>query len=204
MKPTPTALLGLFALFTPAYAVLTKGYIQIKGANWEKGVNLSTLFDDYDGDVIASDAATPLKVQLDLERAQTTDSNVEILNGFWTDLYPYLGVSARSDYDVNPTSPYIGFVNVQETPDAHLQRKENSFTACYPNPMAGLPYQASAIWRYDPSAGGKLTPTVLGLDGSRLPYAIQGGWWEDNFHFSVGASSRPGEQLGFFFVPTTE
>ena len=42
---------------------------------------------------------------------------------------------------------YIGFINVAQTPDAQLQQKENAFTACYPNGMQELPFQASAIVR---------------------------------------------------------
>lgn len=57
----------------------TKGYIHIKAQTWERGVNLSTLYDSFDGDILASETDTPLQVRLNLEKAQTVDSDIEIL-----------------------------------------------------------------------------------------------------------------------------
>ncbi|KAJ3511450.1 hypothetical protein NMY22_g15643 [Coprinellus aureogranulatus] len=187
------------ALALPAYAALTKGTIQIKSPSAEKGVTLSTFFDDYDADIIATENQPALQVQIDLERAQKEDSDIEVLNGFWVpDLYRYLGVSARGRayLDWNPTFyPIVGFINVQQTPDAYPLQKENAFTACYPNGMQELPFQASAIWRYDP-ANRKLTPKILALNGTQLPVIVDGGWYEGNFGFSaVAPSNRTGEPL---------
>ncbi|TEB26280.1 hypothetical protein FA13DRAFT_1817072 [Coprinellus micaceus] len=209
MKLVLSTLLGLTGLIAQSYAALTKGTIQIKGPSWDEGVTLSTFFDDYDADILASNALTPLQVQIDLERAQEVDSDIEILNGFWTDLYRYFGVSARSRNDVAPDSGYaphiyIGFINVAQTPDAHLQQKENAFTACYPNGMMELPFQASAIWRYDPASGGKLTPKILGLNGEPLPVAIHGGTYEGRVGFSANGNYTQTEVLEFFFIPAKE
>jgi hypothetical protein len=50
--------------------VSTQGYIEVKSPAWGKGVELTTKFDSYGGDIIASDSGTPLQVQLDVENAQ--------------------------------------------------------------------------------------------------------------------------------------
>ncbi|KAJ3511449.1 hypothetical protein NMY22_g15644 [Coprinellus aureogranulatus] len=80
----------------------TKGTIEIKKpGSTEKGAIVSTFFDEYDGDIIASDGVAPpaLQVQIDLEKAAKEDSDIEVLNGFWApDLYRYFGLSARESY----------------------------------------------------------------------------------------------------------
>ncbi|KAF6745792.1 hypothetical protein DFP72DRAFT_1076940 [Ephemerocybe angulata] len=84
-----------------------------------------------------------------------------------------------------PHSPRFDFVNVQQTPNTSLQRKENSLTACYPNSLEALPYQASAVVhvfylmdrKYDPSNGG-LTPTFIAQNCTGLPLVIYGGEYE--------------------------
>ncbi|KAJ3541745.1 hypothetical protein NMY22_g3768 [Coprinellus aureogranulatus] len=160
----------------------TKGTIEIKKpGSTEKGAVVSTFFDDYDGDIIASDGVAPpaLQVQIDLEKAEKEDSDIEVLNGFWApDLYRYFGLSSRESY----WPSLMSFMNVQQTPSALPQRKENAFTACYPNPMSELPLQASAIWRYNPETR-ILTPKVLALNGTQLPRVLTGGWYEGNCEF---------------------
>lgn len=79
----------------------TKGYVELRGPNWEKGVKLSTLFDTYDGDVIGSDTEPALQVQMDLERAQTTESDIEILVGF-------LSHSSKSRIDLSISERVLG------------------------------------------------------------------------------------------------
>ncbi|KAH6910674.1 hypothetical protein BKA70DRAFT_90818 [Coprinopsis sp. MPI-PUGE-AT-0042] len=197
-------------LAIPSYAALTKGHILVKGLNWAKGVKLSTEFDQYDADIFASDSFPTLQVQMDLEKAQTTETNIEVLNGFWADVYPFIGISAPRVGDLNwnpPFSPYVGVINVQQTPDASLKQKENAFTACYPNSLEGLPYQASAIWRYDPSKGGKLTPTFLALNGTRLPTAFLGALDNGSVWFNLNGHSEttnPDVVLELFFIPSAE
>ncbi|KAF6750967.1 hypothetical protein DFP72DRAFT_1048072 [Ephemerocybe angulata] len=190
--------LSLFTgLITCCRAGLTKGYIQVKGESWERGMNLSTLFDLDVGDILASESATPLRVQIDLNQAQKVDSDIEILNGFWIDMYPFLGINSRGRtfFDWHPPYfPTLSFINVQRTPNAQLQQRENSYTACYPNPMDELPFQASAIWRYDPSSK-KLTPTILGLNGTRLSLAIHGYSYDGYYQFNAVAPSPSREPL---------
>ncbi|KAJ3541746.1 hypothetical protein NMY22_g3769 [Coprinellus aureogranulatus] len=187
----------------------TKGTVQIKAPSAEKGVTLSTFFDDYDADIIATENQPALQVQIDLERAQKEDSDIEILNGFWVPTCTGTSVSVREAERILTGTqrkfyPIVGFINVQQTPDAYPLQKENAFTACYPNGMQELPFQASAIWRYDP-ANRKLTPKILALNGTQLPVIVDGGWYEGNFGFSaVAPSNRTGEPLEFFFVPETE
>ncbi|TFK24679.1 hypothetical protein FA15DRAFT_694246 [Coprinopsis marcescibilis] len=148
-----------------------------------------------------------LEVQIDLDRAQTTESDIEILNGFWADIYKYLGISVRDSFSASwypPYSPYGSFLNVQQTPGPELLRKENAFTASYPNSMQGLPWQASAVWRYDPSSR-KLTPTFLAVNGTRLPAEVYGGIYEGNCYFNIyGTGVPPGgqsETVEFYFLP---
>jgi hypothetical protein len=40
---------------------------------------MSTKYDDYDGDMYGSDTAPALEVQMDLEKAQTTETDIEVL-----------------------------------------------------------------------------------------------------------------------------
>ncbi|KAF6750961.1 hypothetical protein DFP72DRAFT_908930 [Ephemerocybe angulata] len=149
MKITFLAIVALSGFVASCLGKTTKGYIQIKAPTWEKGVNLTTLFDYYDGGILGSEADPTLEVQMDLDKAQSTDSDIEILNGFWSDMYRYLGVCARDRYSIEywqpPYYPYFDFIYVQQTPDAQPKQKENSLTACYPNPLQELPFQASAI-----------------------------------------------------------
>ncbi|KAH6910676.1 hypothetical protein BKA70DRAFT_1424332 [Coprinopsis sp. MPI-PUGE-AT-0042] len=186
---------------------LTKGYIHIKGVTWEKAVPLSTNFDPYDADVYGSDTAPALQVQMDLEKGQTTETDIEVLNGFWADLYPYVGVSTQDSYDLTwrpPYGPILKVINVAKTSDANLKQKENALTACYPNSLGGLPYQASAVWKYHPANGGKITPTFIALNGTPLPADIRGGIYEGDVYFQVhghGQAQDPANTLEFFFVP---
>ncbi|KAH6910685.1 hypothetical protein BKA70DRAFT_1463855 [Coprinopsis sp. MPI-PUGE-AT-0042] len=192
-------------------AALTKGFIEVKASGWEKAVRLSTRFDESDCSILASNSAAPLQVQLDLEKARTTETDIEILNGIWADLYRFLGIASLAYYEVAwapPYSPYARFVNVQQTPGPNLEEKENAFAACYPSPTQGLPHQASAIWKYDPTQGGKLTPTYLASNGTRLPAALHGMSREDNVVFGVYGHGRPpidGNQiLELSFIPVAE
>ncbi|KAH6910675.1 hypothetical protein BKA70DRAFT_1146860 [Coprinopsis sp. MPI-PUGE-AT-0042] len=201
------AILTALVLSLPSYAALTKGYIHIKGVTWDKAVPLSTKFDPYDGDLYGSDTSPALEVQMDLEKAQTTETDIEVLNGEWADLYPYVGISSYYDYDLGwrpPNTPVVKILNAGKTEGPALQRKENALTAVYPNPMDALPYQASAIWKYDPANGGKVTPTFIALNGTRLPADIRGGTYEGDVYFQVhghGQAQDPAKTLEFFFVP---
>ncbi|KAJ3528714.1 hypothetical protein NMY22_g9297 [Coprinellus aureogranulatus] len=198
---------GLVACIVQCQGALTKGYIQINGPNMEKALNLSTQFSSFEGYVVASDTAPPLLVQLDLEKAQETESDIEVLNGYWVpDLYRYFGIYATNTLFLEwnpPYHPYIGFINVQQTPDANMIQKENAYTAVYPNPTE-LPYQASAIWRYDPAQGGKLIPMFLGVDGTRMPAIIKGDWYDGGFRFVATAPASTTQPLDFYFTPIVE
>ncbi|KAF6743903.1 hypothetical protein DFP72DRAFT_107011 [Ephemerocybe angulata] len=204
MKLTAVLLFGLAGLAIPCHGI-TRGYIQVKGAKWDKVYNLSTSFDPYDGEVEASLTDPALLVQIDLKKAQTSESDIEVLNGFWIE-YPYLGVTVRDTFSMNwhpPYSPRFDFVYVQQTPSATLQRKENSLTACYPNSLEALPYQASAVWKFDPS-NGRLAPTFIAQNGTRLPLVIYGGEYEGK----VGFSALPppianSEEIELYFIPAT-
>ena len=70
---------------------------------------LSTNFRTYEARIVGTEAAPRLKVQMDLEKAQQTESNIHVLvsidlsphmsssldlqNGFWADVYPFVGIS---------------------------------------------------------------------------------------------------------------
>ncbi|KAH6910645.1 hypothetical protein BKA70DRAFT_1560548 [Coprinopsis sp. MPI-PUGE-AT-0042] len=196
----------------PGYAVLTKGSIQVKGLNWEKAVPLSTDFFTYDARIIATESSPLLQVQMDLEKARQRETNIEILNGFWADVYPFLGIAGQADRDLTwspPRNPIAMVINVPETPDAHLQPGVNAFTAVFPSPLTALPLQASAIWRYDPQSGGKLTATFLAPNGTLLPAQMYYGGTRTKMQFSLfghGLPMDPGyysaEPVDFFFVPS--
>ena len=51
----------------------------MKGSNWEKGIQLSTATDNFDGRIIASEAEPLLKVQMDVDLAQTKEADIQIL-----------------------------------------------------------------------------------------------------------------------------
>ncbi|KAH6910659.1 hypothetical protein BKA70DRAFT_1560563 [Coprinopsis sp. MPI-PUGE-AT-0042] len=210
MKPTPFAVLALAAATLPCYGAMTKGHIQVRGQAWPKGLNLSTEFATWEADLYASQTATPLEVQIDLEKAQTTETDIHILNGFFLE-YPFLGISGRDDKSLAwkpPSTPYVFFMSVQQTPNAKLQKRENSYTAANPTPMLdGLPYQASAIWRYEPSKGGRLSPTLLALNGTRLPVATHG--WTSGTYVALGLDGSGAKvppqgksSVEFYFVPS--
>jgi hypothetical protein len=83
----------------------------------QKMITLTTEFDDFDGRMRATENSSEpvLQVQMDLEKAQETEVDVEITvianssplksrllmyeqNGFWPDLYPYLGITNLAWY----------------------------------------------------------------------------------------------------------
>jgi hypothetical protein len=85
----------------------------------QKTITLTTEFDNYDGRMhVTENTSEPaLQVQMDLEKAEETEVDVEITviekdvtlksrllthaqNGFWTDLYPYLGITNLPGYDM--------------------------------------------------------------------------------------------------------
>lgn len=61
----------------------TKGHIQVKAPNWDKPLTVSTLFDSFEAEAHASETEPPLLVQLDLDKAQRVESDIEVLvSGF--------------------------------------------------------------------------------------------------------------------------
>ncbi|KAH6910667.1 hypothetical protein BKA70DRAFT_90687 [Coprinopsis sp. MPI-PUGE-AT-0042] len=207
MKLTSATVLCAFAL--SCSAALTKGTLQMKTLTSQKTLTLTTEFDSFDGRIFVPEASSEpkLQVQLDIEKAQTTEVDIEILNGFWTDLYPYLGITNNA-YDLNwnpPYAPLAKVMNVQKTQNATMVPKENAFTACNPNGMPGLPPQASAIWKYDP-VDRRILPTFLAPNGTRLPAQLQGNLYEEGLYFNLWGHGRPpsgsSEVLELYFTPT--
>ncbi|KAG2018835.1 hypothetical protein CC2G_008222 [Coprinopsis cinerea AmutBmut pab1-1] len=216
MKLFNYAVLGLIGGILPCHGLLTKGHIRFRVPYWSDTPKyyLSTFLDRDTGcDIVASSQRTRMVFQMDLEEAQTRSTSIEILNGFWSDVYPYFGVSARDrgtagDVWSPPTSPHFEFYSVQQTADANLQQKETSFTACIKHHMEELPFQASAIWRYDPSNKGRLTPHLLALNGTKIPIMIrQGVYGNDAIHFRAFSPSDEGDldyAMELYFEPLEE
>ena len=90
-----------------------------------KTFTLTTEFDSWDGRIMVSETTNEpaLQVQMDLERGQTTEVDIEILvssavsrrpvhlsialqNGFWIDLYPFLGITSGPGFDSTWYPPY--------------------------------------------------------------------------------------------------
>lgn len=106
---------------------------------------------------------------------------------------PTCSMSSHFTYVCDRYGPTMKVMNVAKTEGPALQRKENALTAVHPNPINALPYQASAIvsprssspelskplhkWKYDP-ADGRITPTFIALNGTRLPADIRGGLYD--------------------------
>lgn len=209
MRFTSSTIFALAAAAIPCYGALTRGYIQVRGQAWPQGLTLSTEFATWDADIYASRTATPLEVEIDLQKAQIAETDIRVVNSFFLE-YPFLGISGRNDKSLAwspPSTPYVFFMNVQQTSDARPQKRENAFTMVTPNPMVdGLPYQASAIWKYEPSKGGRLLPTLLALNGTRLP-AVVHGWASEAFVVlgldGSGSKVPPKGKsvVEFFFVP---
>ncbi|KAH6910605.1 hypothetical protein BKA70DRAFT_88437 [Coprinopsis sp. MPI-PUGE-AT-0042] len=199
----------------PCYAALTKGTLYMKDVATQKTVTFTTEFSRDDGRLAPSEISSQpaLLVQFDIEKAQTTEVDIEILNGFWIDLYPYLGITGDVEYDLGwspPWTPAAKLLNVQKTPSATLVPKENAFTACNPNGMSGLPPQASAIWKYDPANGGRLLPTFLAVNGTRLPARFQGNFYQGTLLVSLAGHDGPPKSHGgplqvfeLYFKPAT-
>lgn len=71
----------------------TKGTLQMKLLTSQKMVTLTTEFDDYDGRILASEKTSEpvLQVQMDIEKAQETEVDVEITVIAY--LFQYLGIA---------------------------------------------------------------------------------------------------------------